>query len=169
VERVNPLVLKIKEPLPRAWMVGQVLPLKRGSVEDLLEPFFDPSIQAIAGGNIPEFSQAAFFKEVDSLQYEKDGRIRIKVTSDRPGILVLSESSYPGWRVSVNGEKKECLWLNLLFQGVELSSGQNEIIFEFRPEHFPAFVSVSVISLCIVWSVFFSSLFFRKRIRQQTL
>ncbi len=95
VERVNPLVLKIKEPLPRAWMVGQVFPLKRGSVEELLEPFFDPSIQAIAGGNIPEFPQAAFFKEVDSLRYEKDGRIRIEVASDRPGILVLSESSYP--------------------------------------------------------------------------
>jgi hypothetical protein len=166
VERVNPLVLKIKEPLPRAWMVGQVLPLKRGSVEELLEPSFDPSIQAIGVGNIPKFSQAAFFKEVGSLRYETDGRIRIKVASDRPGILVLSESSYPGWRVFVNGEKKECLWLNLLFQGVELSSGQNEIIFEFRPEHFPAFVSVSLVSLCIVWSVFFSSLFFRKRIRQ---
>ena len=169
LERVNPLVLKIKEPLPRAWMVGQLLPLKRGSVEESLEPSFDPSSQAITGGKIPEFSQAAFFKEVDSLRYEKDGRIRIKVTSDRPGILVLSESSYPGWRVSVNGEKKDCLWLNLLFQGVELSSGQNEIIFEFRPEHFPAFVSVSLVSLCIVWSVFFSSLFFRKRIRRQPL
>ncbi len=113
----------------------------------MLEPSFDPSIQAIGGGNIPKLSQAAFFKEVDSLRYEKDGRIRIEVTSDRPGVLVLSESSYPGWRVSVNGEKKECLWLNLLFQGVELSSGQNEIIFEFRPEHFPAFVSVSLVSL----------------------
>ena len=169
LERVNPLVWKIKEPLPRAWMVGRLLPLKRGSVEELLDPFFNPSIEAIAGGHVPEIYRAAFFKNVDSLRYEKDGRIRIKVTSDRPGILVLSESSYPGWRVSVNGERKECLWLNLLFQGVGLSSGQNEIIFEFRPEHFPAFASVSLVSLCIVGGVFFSSLFFRRRIRQQPL
>jgi len=165
VERINPLVLKVKTPLPRAWVVGQLLPIKRGSVEELLEPTFNPSFQVIAGGSIPKLSQADFFKEVDSLRYEKDGRIRIRVTSDRPGVLVLSESSYPGWRVSVNGENKECLWLNLLFQGVELSSGQNEVIFEFRPEHFPIFVSVSLVSLCIVWIVFFASFFFRKKIR----
>ena len=103
------------------------------------------------------------------MQYEKDSRIRIKVTLNQPGVLVLSESSYPGWRVSVNGETKTCLWLNLLFQGVELSPGQNEIIFEFRPEHFLAFASVSVLSLCIVCGVFFSPLFFRKRNRKQTL
>jgi hypothetical protein len=163
LERVNPLVLKIKEPLPRAWVVGQVVPMKRGSVEELLEPSFEPFSQVIAARSVPQFSQADFFKEVDSLRYEKDGRIRIRVTSDRPGVLVISESSYPGWHVIVNGEKRECLWLNLLFQGVEIPSGQNEIIFEFRPEHFSVFVSVSLVSLCIVWTVFFSSFFPRKR------
>jgi hypothetical protein len=165
VERVNPLVFQIKKPLPRAWMVGQVLPLKRGLVEELLEPSFDPSLQAIAGGVIPQFPLAGFYKEVDSLRYEKDGRIRIKVASDRPCVLVLSESSYPGWRVSVNGQNKECLWLDLLFQGVALSPGQNEIIFEFRPDHFSLFVSVSLVSLVIVWGVFFSPSFFRKKRR----
>jgi len=84
----------------------------------------DPSTQVIAGGSIPKTSHAGFFKEVDSLRYEKDGRIRIRVTSHRPGVLVLSESSYPGWQVIADGQKKECLSLNLLFQGVELPSGQ---------------------------------------------
>jgi len=166
VERINPLVLKIKEPLPRAWMVGQVLPLKRGSMEKLLEPSFDPSFQVIAGGSIPKIAQADFFKEVDSLRYEKDGRIRIRVTSDRPSVLVLSESSYPGWRVFVNGQERTCLWLNLLFQGVELPSGQSEIVFQFHPERFSAFVFVSLVSLCILWIVFFASLFFRKNMRR---
>jgi len=165
LERISPLVLKVKKPLPRAWVVGQVLPMKRGSVEELLEPSFDPSFQVIAGGSIPNLSQADFFKEVDSLRYEKDGRIRIRVTSVRPSVLVLSESSYPGWRVFVNGQERACLWLNLLFQGVELPSGQSEIVFQFRPERFSAFVFVSLASLCIVWIVFFASLFFRKKIR----
>jgi hypothetical protein len=163
LERINPLVLKIKKPLPRAWVVGQVLPLKRGSVEEVLEPSFDPSVQAIAGGSIPKASQAGFFKEVDSLRYDKDGCIRIRVTSDRPSVLVLSESSYPGWQVIVNGEKRECLWLNLLFQGVELSPGQNDIVFEFRPEHFSVYGYISLISLCVVCSICFSPLFLRKR------
>jgi len=164
LERISPLVLKVKKPLPRAWVVGQVLPMMRGSVEELLEPTFDPSFQVIAGGSIPNMSQPGFFKEADSVRYEKDGRIRIRVTSDRPGILVLSESSYPGWRVFVNGQERACLWLNLLFQGVELASGQNEIVFEFRPARFPVFVFVSLVSLCIVlWIIFFASFFFRKK------
>jgi len=169
VERVNPLVLRIKETLPRAWIVGQVFPLKRGSVEELLETSFNPSLQTIGGGNIPKLSQSPFFKEVDSLRYEKDGRIHIEVTSDRPGILVLSESSYPGWHVSVNGEARTCLWLNVLFQGVELFPGRNEIIFEFRPNRFIAFACVSLLSLCLVWSVFFSPLLLIRRSRQQRL
>ncbi len=169
VQRVNPLVLRIRETMPRAWIVGQVFPLKRGSVEELLETSFNPSLQAIGGGNIPKLSQSPFFKEVDSLRYEKDGRIHIEVTSDRPGILVLSESSYPGWHVSVNGEARPCLWLNVLFQGVEIFPGRNEIVFEFRPNHFIAFACVSLLSLCLVWSVFFSPLLFRRRSRQQTL
>lgn len=169
VERVNPLVLKIQETLPRAWVIGQILPLKRGSVEELMETSFDPSVQAIGGGNMPKGYQSPFYKEVDFLRYEKDGRIHIQVTSDRPGILVLSESSYPGWRVSVNREARPCLWLNVLFQGVEIFPGRNEVIFEFRPNHFIAFACVSLLSLCLVWSVFFSPLLFRRRSRQQTL
>ena len=166
LERVNSLVLKIKKPLPRAWVVGQVLPVKRGSVEELLEPSFDPFSQVIAGVSVSNGSQATFFREIDSLRYEKDGRIRVKVTSDRPCVLVLSESSYPGWRVFVNGQEKACLWLNLLFQGVELSPGRNEIIFEFRPDHFAVFVGLSLFGLGIVGILFFSSLFCRKTNRR---
>jgi hypothetical protein len=163
LERINPLVLKVKNSLPRAWLVGQVLPMKRGSVEELLEPFFDPAFQVIAGGSIPKISQAGFFKEVGSLRYEKDGRIRIRVNCDRPGILVLSESSYPGWRVFVNEKEEACLWLNLLFQGVELPLGQNDIVFEFRPQRFSGYAAVSLVSLAFLWIVFFSSFSWTKR------
>jgi hypothetical protein len=166
LERVNPLVLKVKKPLPRAWVVGQVLPVKRGSVEELLEPSFDPFSQVIAGVSVSNGSQATFFREIDSLRYEKDGRIRVKVTSDRPCVLVLSESSYPGWRVFVNGQEKACLWLDLLFQGVELSPGRNEVVFEFRPNHFAVFVGLSLFGLGIVGIFFSSSLFRRKTSRR---
>ena len=163
VERINPLVFRIKNPLPRAWMVAQVLPLHKGSVEELLKPSFDPWSQVIAGGVLPKLSEPGFFNEVDALRYEQDGRIRITVTADRPSVLVLSESSYPGWRVFVNGQEKECLWLNLLFQGVELPSGRNEILFEFRPQRFSGYAAVSLVSLAFLWIVFFSSLSWTKR------
>ncbi|NTV33457.1 MAG: YfhO family protein, partial [Deltaproteobacteria bacterium] len=163
VERINPLVFRIKNPLPRAWMVAQVLPLHKGSVEELLKPSFDPWSQVIAGGVLPKLSEPGFFNEVDALRYEQDGRIRITVTADRPSVLVLSESSYPGWRVFVNGQEKECLWLNLLFQGVELPSGRNEILFEFRPQRFSGYAAVSLVSLAFLWIVFFSSFSWTKR------
>lgn len=163
LEKVNPLVFKIKNPLPRAWMVGQVSPLKTGTMEELLETSFDPSRQAIAGGVIPDFPQAEYFGDVDSLQYEKGGRIRIRATPDRTCILVLSESSYPGWRVLVNGEEKPCLWLNLFFQGVTLSPGQNEIVFEFQPKHFSSFASLSLVSLFLSCLILFLP---RKKMQQ---
>jgi uncharacterized membrane protein YfhO len=71
------------------------------------------------------------------------------VTSEREGILVLSESSFPGWRVFVNGKEKECLWLDLLFQGVEIEKGKSTIEFRFRPTGFRLYGFVSLASFLL--------------------
>ncbi|MGA2781005.1 MAG: YfhO family protein [Smithella sp.] len=63
-------------------------------------------------------------------------RIRIEVTSVKRGVVVLSESSYPGWRVTVNGKLSKIIRLNYLFQGVEVDSGRQQIQFEYQPPFF---------------------------------
>ncbi len=59
---------------------------------------------------------------------------RIRLAADGPGLLVLSEVAYPGWRVRVDGEPGDRVLVEGLLRGVVLkSSGVHEVIFDFQP------------------------------------
>ena len=49
------------------------------------------------------------------------------------GILILHDIYYPGWEVTVDGERRPILRTNVLFRGVEVPAGRHKIAFEFRP------------------------------------
>ncbi|MBW1764805.1 MAG: YfhO family protein [Deltaproteobacteria bacterium] len=164
VERINSIVYRIRNNLPRAWIVGQLHPIRNGTISELIDGSFDPASSALTKGEIVDRNNKAFFREIDDISYKQTGKIHIELTTETPGILVLSESSYPGWKVFVDGMEKECLWLNLLFQGVEIEKGKHEIDFIYRPKYFSLFASISIVSLVLflfLW--FFSILSVRKK------
>jgi len=98
--------------------VGKIKKVEQGTVNELTNGSLDPSESALGRIKIEEQYDTPFFRNVDQIVYQKNGEIHIEVQTEKPGILIISESSYPGWKVYVDGEKKECLWLDLLFQGV---------------------------------------------------
>jgi hypothetical protein len=154
IKKINPIVYEIKDFLPRAWMVGHLRSIMKGTVDELIDDSFDPSSSALAKGDAIGRHRKPSFREIDHIQYEKNGNIYIELTTDVPCVLVISESSYPGWRVFVDGEEKPCLWLNLLFQGVEIGPGTHKIKFIFRPKHFGTFLFASLgtlLFLLVAW------------------
>ena len=60
-------------------------------------------------------------------------RVVIRARSDRPGLLVLKDAYYPGWRATVNGEPVEVYPTNALFRGVYVPAGESEVIFRYSP------------------------------------
>ncbi|MBW1942495.1 MAG: YfhO family protein [Deltaproteobacteria bacterium] len=155
VEKISPLVYRLKEPLPRAWLVGRVHPLARGTVETLLRPSFDPVSSVYGRPRLARKYKRPFFQNVDDIQYGHGGQIEIEVTAQEPSILLLTESAYPGWRVYVDGSERPCLWLNLLFQGVEVEKGKHHIRFVFRPKGFNLYLAVTFVSLGLFFFVWF--------------
>ncbi len=158
VEKISMLVYKIKNHLPRAWIVGQLNPAVEDNAYKTLANFHNPAFSALTNGEIVDKYNTPFFKEVDSVSYEQNNRIHIELTSETPGVLVLAESSYPVWEVFVDGNKKKRLNLNFFFQGVEIEKGTHNIDFIYSPKHFNVFCSISLISL----AVFFLSWFYCK-------
>lgn len=59
--------------------------------------------------------------------------VSLVAETDTASLLVLHDLYYPGWTVTVNGEARRLLRANMLFRGVELGSGINEITFRFEP------------------------------------
>jgi hypothetical protein len=161
LERVNALVFRIRDYLPRAWMVGKLNPIRKGTIDELVDGSFDPTSSALTQGGITAKFDNPFFKNVDNIVYGQNGKIHIELTADSPSILVLSESSYPGWKVFIDGQEKENLWLNLLFQGVEVGEGKHSVDFIYRPKNFKIAALISLISLALfffIWSPYSLSL-----------
>src|SRR5690606_22034530 len=64
-------------------------------------------------------------------EYTPD-RIVVKTTVDGPGLLVLADNFYDGWRATVNGQPVEILRTNHTFRGVPIAAGESEVVFEYR-------------------------------------
>lgn len=58
---------------------------------------------------------------------------RIEIQAQGPGLLVLSEIAYPGWRVRVDGIPQPLEVVDSLLRGVRLLSGEHQVLFEYRP------------------------------------
>jgi uncharacterized membrane protein YfhO len=63
----------------------------------------------------------------------------------------------------MDGKEVDGLWLNLLFQGVELPAGRHEIEFVFRPLYFFASLTVSALTFFTLLFVCLFPLFRRSR------
>jgi hypothetical protein len=55
------------------------------------------------------------------------------ISAEGPGKLVVSELNYPGWSVSVDGEKREIETAAGVLRAVKLDAGSHEINFVFKP------------------------------------
>ena len=86
------------------------------------------------------------------MEYKENGSVIIDTIADERAVLILAESSYPGWRVWVNGAEKPGFKANFFYQAVELEKGPNRVEFVYRPENFNAFLSISSISLVLLLS-----------------
>lgn len=62
--------------------------------------------------------------------------VQIEASLDRSGILVLNDTSYPGWTVDIDGRSADWIDANYLFRGVLLPPGKHAVRFRYRPKSF---------------------------------
>ncbi len=74
-------------------------------------------------------------------------RVLVSVTTEKDGLLVLSDVHYPGWRAAVNGEDAGILRVNGLVRGVFVRKGVSEVVFVYSPAGFRAGAAASFVAL----------------------
>lgn len=167
--RVFPLVyndnevLIYKNPivLDRAWVVRDLRLAKNAKEAQALvfDPDFYPSRIAVVedAGVIERLKendkQAAVVDSVKITEYEAT-RVVISAELKRAGLLILSDTFYPGWEVSVNDVAGEPVRVDGLFRGVELDAGKSQVVWSYRPRSFRAGVMLCGVSIIICF-VFF--------------
>ncbi|MBI4125607.1 MAG: YfhO family protein [Deltaproteobacteria bacterium] len=81
------------------------------------------------------FHQGNFqFANIQVEEYSPD-RIRLTVEVDGEGVLIVSNSYSPFWRVFLDGVERKILPAYLAFWGVPLTKGNHEIRFSYEPPY----------------------------------
>ena len=75
-------------------------------------------------------------------------RAEIKLpAAHRGGVLVLSDTYYPGWRAEVDGRPVPVLRANHVFRGVALEAGDRRVVFTFESTYLAAGAGLSLLAL----------------------
>ena len=64
---------------------------------------------------------------------DRPDHVSIAVETKAPGLLVLADTTYPGWRAQIDGVSTAILPTNVLFRGVLVGSGKHLVKFDYRP------------------------------------
>jgi hypothetical protein len=78
---------------------------------------------------------------------------RILVHADGPGLLVLSEVAYPGWKARVNGTLTPIETVEGILRGVQVAEGPHQVVFEFRPCSLYFGAALSALGLAALFAI----------------
>jgi hypothetical protein len=160
--------------LPRAAIFHQVEIAKDddAALAVLTRPDFDIFQTAVVSSAALSAEQRAVLVSLNRLSrsqvsaarvVSRDSQfVQLEATLDRPGLLVLNDTDYPGWKAYVDGRPSASFAANYLFRGLILESGRHVVEFRYEPRSFAAGAAISILTLV---SAAAAGLLSRKRTR----
>ena len=148
------------EAFPRAWVVHQATRVAPNDIEAikvfLQDPAHDLALEAVVEIDEPidwhtnlSTESSAPSDEVGVNSYAPE-RVVIEAELETPGLLVLSDVMYPGWRAYVDGIERPILTTNLIMRSVYLEGGAHTVEFVFKPYVFMTGLAISTITIVII-------------------
>lgn len=148
--------------LPRAWLVGgyEVLADDKASIERLKSPAFDPQTTVVLEQAPEGFASQGQPQGRVEVEYYRPNEVKLRVETDRPALLVMSDNWYPAWRAEVDGTPAPVLRANYTFRAVPVPAGVHLVKFRYRSGVFNAGLAVSLatallslagIAACIIY------------------
>lgn len=147
------------EAFPRAYVSGglEMMDDEAQLFARMKEPAFDPR-RAVLGeqgsgiealeGQLPK--SGAFAGAAEITDYTMN-TVEIAATTEGPGILVLADAWYPGWKAEINGEAAPIFPVNYGFRGVFLPrAGEYAVRLAYRPTSFYLGLGLSATVLLLV-------------------
>jgi hypothetical protein len=114
--------------LPRARLVGEAVVLSDDkAVPYLLSPNFRPAEEVVLAEDSPiRLPGGPVDGEVHWVE-KGPNRLRLRVRSDSPALLVLAENWYPAWKAVVRGEETPVLRANHTLRAIPVPPGESEV------------------------------------------
>ncbi|MEE8346716.1 MAG: YfhO family protein, partial [Dehalococcoidia bacterium] len=141
--------------LPRAFVVNraEVASGMEEAFAIMEQANFDPAHVAVIEGDLPKTQLAVLTNgqgtgdsTVQITDYQDD-QVTIRVETQLPGLLVLSDTYYPGWKAYVDGQQTPIYPTDVALRSVYLEAGEHEVRFVYSPASFKLGVLISGLSL----------------------
>jgi hypothetical protein len=97
---------------------------------------------------------------IDFIKYSPES-ITIKCTTSQPGLFFISDTYFPGWHATVDGESTKVLRVDYAFQGLWLTQGSHTIELKYAPSSFKYGALLSIIGIISLFG--FYIVVFRKK------
>ncbi|HFQ93854.1 MAG TPA: DUF2723 domain-containing protein [Anaerolineae bacterium] len=119
---------RFSDALPRAWMVYQPI-LAADPFAALQDPAFDPAAQVVLPDTavLPENIAPPATPPVVTVNRPANGRYQLDIITETPGVLIISEWSFPGWQAALNDTPIPLLTANGGLQAVAIPAGRHTL------------------------------------------
>ena len=147
---------RLAEPPRPAWIVHDVVvAADKGELfSQLNAPDFDPFRTAVTWEPVAVQPGDPAADSVVITRFEPN-RVALQARSSSPGLLVLGEVMYPGWRAWVNGRPARLVTADGILRAVALPAGEAQVEFRFQPDLFFAGAGISAMTavLLLGWGI----------------
>jgi hypothetical protein len=96
-------------------------------------------------------------------------RVEMTAMLERPGLVILADVFYPGWKLTVDGEPQEVVRANRMMRGALVPSGTHKIVYTYEPESFYLGGRVTCVALATVTLLTFAGVRQRRRTSAESL
>jgi hypothetical protein len=154
-EGADARVYRNPSSLPRAFLVDRQVVVDGGdaaraavTAEDfpartvaVTEERLPGLAEAAAGGSPPGDARIVDYG---------DERVSVDTDADRRALLVLTDSWFPGWKASVDGDDVPIERVDYLIRGVPVPAGKHRVEFRYEPASWRAGFVVSLLALIAI-------------------
>ena len=130
---------------PRVWMAYDWVSEPSGAPERIAStspPVVETTIAAPRSGDEEDP------REQLSVHGGND-HVVVQTDLERPGLLVLTDAFYPGWKAYIDDAPTPILGVDSLFRGVEVGKGQHTVEFMYEPESLRIGLMLSMAGACL--------------------
>jgi hypothetical protein len=88
--------------------------------------------------------------EVVTVTRDEPQRLELSAVLRSPGLVVVADLFYPGWRLTVDGRPAEILRTNRAMRGEALPAGAHRLVFTYDPTSFRAGAALSLVGMVVL-------------------
>ena len=137
--------------LPRARLVAEAVILSdEQAVPHMLSDDFDPARQVVLSGPPPiDLTGGEVAGSVEWIE-RNNNDMTLRVSTDRPAVLVLADNWFPAWKARVGDEEVPVLRANHSLRAVPITAGEHTVEIYYESDQLRWSLRLTLLSLAVV-------------------